>query len=202
MYLKHSTKLLSLWNWCSWLPLRDMASPPLIRNMHIVSTSWFHPLIPQTRYPLFESHVSLFLVFGRSTCTKCQQIRGVKRICWGPKAFAEGQKHSLKNAWLVKSEFLGYMLCNVWIIVDIHKRHIATKLPHSAELGCKYQNIMPNLKKYLGRIVFLILLAFFIWRVVESGKNLLSYETVISVSKKYSNLRLHPSLSICVGWRT
>lgn len=58
---------------------------------------------------------------------------------------------------------------------------------------------MPNLKKYLGRIVFLILLAFFIWRVVESGKNLLSYETVTSVSKKYSKLRLHPSLSICVG---
>ena len=36
---------------------------------------------------------------------------------------------------------------------------------------------------------------------MESGKNLLSYETVISVSKKYSNLRLHPSLSICVGMK-
>ena len=57
----------------------------------------------------------------------------------------------------------------------------------------------PTTLKYVGRIVFSLLLAFFIWRVVESGEDLFSYDVVTSVSKQYSKLRLHPSLSICVG---
>ena len=58
---------------------------------------------------------------------------------------------------------------------------------------------MPNLTNYFGNIVFLILLVLFIWRVVESGAKLFSYKTVTSVSKQYSKLRWHPSLSICMG---
>ena len=57
----------------------------------------------------------------------------------------------------------------------------------------------PTTLKYVGRIVFLILLVFFLWRVVESGENLFSYDVVTSASKQYSKLRLHPSLSICMG---
>ena len=36
---------------------------------------------------------------------------------------------------------------------------------------------------------------------MESGKKLMSYDTVPSVSKQYSKLRLHPSLSVCVGYK-
>ena len=34
---------------------------------------------------------------------------------------------------------------------------------------------------------------------MESGEKLFSYDVVTSVSKQYSILRLHPSLSICLG---
>ena len=36
---------------------------------------------------------------------------------------------------------------------------------------------------------------------MESGKKLMSYDTVDSVSKQHSELRLHPSLSVCTGYK-
>ena len=36
---------------------------------------------------------------------------------------------------------------------------------------------------------------------MESAEKLFSYDTVTSVSRKYSKFRLHPSLSICLGMK-
>ena len=58
---------------------------------------------------------------------------------------------------------------------------------------------MPGLEKHFGRLVALVLLFLFIWRVVLSGQMLLDKKVTSSVSKQYSKWRLFPSLSICVG---
>ena len=58
---------------------------------------------------------------------------------------------------------------------------------------------MPRLERHFGRLVALVLLSLFIWRVVMSGEMLLDKKIASSVSKQYSKLRLFPSLSICVG---
>ena len=60
---------------------------------------------------------------------------------------------------------------------------------------------MSRLEKNLGRLVALVLLSLFIWRVVLSGKMLLDAKITSSVSKEYSKWRLFPSLSICFAMR-
>ena len=58
---------------------------------------------------------------------------------------------------------------------------------------------MPRLEKHFGRLVALVLLSLFIWRVALSGQMLLDRKVASSVSKQYSEWRLFPSLSICMG---
>ena len=58
---------------------------------------------------------------------------------------------------------------------------------------------MPMLEKYFGRLVALVLLSLFIWRVVLSLQLLLDRKIASSESNQYSNWRLIPSLSICVA---
>ena len=49
----------------------------------------------------------------------------------------------------------------------------------------------------LGHVVFLLLLIYFIWRVVSSGQKLFERKIGSVKSKHYSKWRLFPSLSIC-----
>ena len=58
---------------------------------------------------------------------------------------------------------------------------------------------MLSLQKHFGRLVTLVLLVLFIWRVALSGKMLLDKKISTSVSNIYSKFRLYPSLSICVA---
>ena len=58
---------------------------------------------------------------------------------------------------------------------------------------------MSRLEKYFGRLVALVLLSLFVWRVALSGQMLLEKKVTSSVSKQYSKWRFFPSLSICVG---
>ena len=58
---------------------------------------------------------------------------------------------------------------------------------------------MPGLEKHFERLVALVLLSLFIWRVALSGQMLLDKKVASSVSKQYSKWRLFPSLSICMG---
>ena len=58
---------------------------------------------------------------------------------------------------------------------------------------------MPGLEKHFERLVALVLLSLFIWRVALSGQMLLDKKVASSVSKQYSKWRLFPSLSICLG---
>ena len=58
---------------------------------------------------------------------------------------------------------------------------------------------MHGLEKHFGRLVTLVLLSLFIWRVALSGQMLLDRKVASSVSKQYSEWRLFPSLSICMG---
>ena len=67
--------------------------------------------------------------------------------------------------------------------------------------SCHNKMAHTSISKYFSMIVFLILLSFFMWRIVESGKKLMSHDTVDSVSKQHSELRLHPSLSVCTGYK-
>ena len=60
---------------------------------------------------------------------------------------------------------------------------------------------MRELEKYFGRLVALVLLSLFIWRVVLSGQMLLENKISTSVSKHYSEWRLFPSLSICLAMK-
>ena len=60
---------------------------------------------------------------------------------------------------------------------------------------------MPELEKHFGRLVALVLLSLFIWRVVLSGQMLLDNKVAWSVSRQYSKWRLFPSLSICLGMK-
>ena len=58
---------------------------------------------------------------------------------------------------------------------------------------------MPGLEKHFERLVALVLLSLFIWRVALSGQMLLDKKVASSVSKQYSKWRLFPSLTICFG---
>ena len=58
---------------------------------------------------------------------------------------------------------------------------------------------MPGLEKHFERLVALVLLSLFLWRVALSGQMLLDKKVASSVSKQYSKWRLFPSLSICLG---
>ena len=60
---------------------------------------------------------------------------------------------------------------------------------------------MKRLEKYFGRLVALVLLSLFIWRVVLSLQLLLDRKIASSVSRQYSKWRLFPSLSICMGMK-
>ena len=57
---------------------------------------------------------------------------------------------------------------------------------------------MADIDRHFGRLVTLVLLAVFIWRVVLSGQMLLDKKIASSISKQYSKWRLFPSLSICL----
>ena len=57
---------------------------------------------------------------------------------------------------------------------------------------------MADIEKHFGRLLTLILLALFIWRVALSGQMLLDGKIATSVSKQYSKWRLFPSFTICL----
>ena len=52
--------------------------------------------------------------------------------------------------------------------------------------------------KFLGKLVVLLLLLFFSWRVYQCGQKLFDDKIGLSVSKNFSKYRLFPSLSICM----
>ena len=57
---------------------------------------------------------------------------------------------------------------------------------------------MIKLKTLLGNLVVLVLLSYFSWRVWQSGQKLFDDKIGLSVSEKFSEYRLFPSLSICL----
>ena len=67
--------------------------------------------------------------------------------------------------------------------------------------GHSVETEMRRLEKYFGRLVALVLLSLFIWRVVLSLQLLLDRKIASSVSRQYSRWRLFPSLSICMGMK-
>ena len=56
-----------------------------------------------------------------------------------------------------------------------------------------------KMEEHFGRLLTLILLSLFIWRVSMSGQMLLNKKIASTASKQYSKWRLFPSLSICVA---
>ena len=57
---------------------------------------------------------------------------------------------------------------------------------------------MADIEKHFGRLITLLLLALFVWRVALSGQMLLDGKIASSVSKQYSKWRLFPSFTICL----
>ena len=53
--------------------------------------------------------------------------------------------------------------------------------------------------KLLGRLVVLVLLSYFSWRIFQSGQKLFDDKIGLSVSQEFSKYRLFPSLSICMN---
>ena len=53
--------------------------------------------------------------------------------------------------------------------------------------------------KLLGRLVVLVLLSYFSWRIFQSGQKLFDDKIGLSVSWPFSKYRLFPSLSICMS---
>ena len=56
---------------------------------------------------------------------------------------------------------------------------------------------MLKFNEVLGKFVVLVLLSYFSWRVWQSGQKLFDDKIGHIVSKKFSEYRLFPSLSIC-----
>ena len=56
---------------------------------------------------------------------------------------------------------------------------------------------MLKFNNLLGKLVVLALSSYFTWRVWQSGQKLFDGKIGNSVSKKFSEYRLYPSLSIC-----
>ena len=56
---------------------------------------------------------------------------------------------------------------------------------------------MLKIKEVLQKVMVLMLLSYFLWRVWQSGQKLFDGKIGNSVSKKFSEYRLYPSLSIC-----
>ena len=57
---------------------------------------------------------------------------------------------------------------------------------------------MVDIERHFGRLITLVLLVVFIWRVALSGQMLLDKKIGSTLSKQYSKWRLFPSLSICL----
>ena len=56
---------------------------------------------------------------------------------------------------------------------------------------------MLKINELLQKVMVLMLLSYFLWRVWQSGQKLFDGKIGNSVSKKFSEYRLYPSLSIC-----
>ena len=56
---------------------------------------------------------------------------------------------------------------------------------------------MSEISRHFERLVTLVLIVLFTWRVALSGKALLDKKIASTVSKQYSKWRLFPSFSIC-----
>ena len=56
---------------------------------------------------------------------------------------------------------------------------------------------MLKINEVLQKLMVLMLLSYFLWRVWQSGQKLYDGKIGNSVSKKFSEYRLYPSLSIC-----
>ena len=61
---------------------------------------------------------------------------------------------------------------------------------------------MLDIEKQFGRLLTLVLLVLFIWRVALSRQMLLDKVVASSVTKQYSKWRLFPSLTICMDLRS
>ena len=66
-----------------------------------------------------------------------------------------------------------------------------------AEHCTEQHNKMLNFNEVLQKFVVLVLLCYFSWRVWQSGQKLFVGRVGNSVSKRFSEYRLYPSLSIC-----
>ena len=56
-------------------------------------------------------------------------------------------------------------------------------------------------KTLFEKLVVLVLLSYFSWRVWQSGQKLFDDKIGLSVSEKFSEYRLFPSLSICFSMK-
>ena len=83
------------------------------------------------------------------------------------------------------------------LLKELYNRRNPEPNPHCCSSHLPLLVEMITLRKTVGRIVFLALFSYFLWRVVFSAERLFEDKIGSTKTKLYSKWRLLPSLSIC-----